>query len=272
MALKYNMNKNITVSLLISTYNWKEALELVLESVKLQSLLPDEVIIADDGSQDNTKKLIESFRTVLPIKLRHVWHEDEGFRRTVILNKGIAASNGDYIIQLDGDCIMHKHFVRDHVNLALPSHYLYGSRAHIKEKSLKNLFKHKKVNLNLFSKSVTPKEKVLHSSLLSKIYLKEEKKISSKLRGCNMSFWKEDFLSVNGYNEDMIGWGREDSELAARLINKGVRARRLRYRAIVFHIFHKEASREKFNVNDKILNDCLEQKRIWCNNGVSKYL
>lgn len=102
-------------ALLISTYNWKEALSLVLDSIKIQSQLPDEVLIADDGSDDATKQVIDEFRQTFKIPVKHVWQEDLGFRKSMILNKTIAQAEADYIIQIDGDCIMHKDFIKDHI-------------------------------------------------------------------------------------------------------------------------------------------------------------
>src|SRR5690554_6518284 len=105
-------------SLLISTYNWPEALELVLMSAKRQSVRPDEILIADDGSSEKTKQLILEFQNKSVIPIHHFWHEDKGFRKSIILNKAIAGATGEYIIQVDGDCILHKDFVRDHKALA----------------------------------------------------------------------------------------------------------------------------------------------------------
>ena len=95
-------------ALLIPTYNWPEALELVLKSALLQTRLPNEIIIADDGSNDKTKSLIEQFNQKSKISIHHIWQEDDGFRKSKILNKAIATATADYIIQVDGDCILHK--------------------------------------------------------------------------------------------------------------------------------------------------------------------
>ena len=138
-------------SLLISTYNWPEALELVLLSANNQSEQPDEILIADDGSSEETKNLIENFQKKLIVPIHHFWHEDTGFRKAIILNKAIAAAKGDYIIQVDGDCIMHKDFVRDHKALAQPNVYLFGSRVNIQEEFLPKLFASQKIRFNFFN-------------------------------------------------------------------------------------------------------------------------
>ena len=106
------------ISLLISTYNWPQALDLVLLSVEKLTCKPDELLIADDGSRTETTQLIDAFKKTSSITVRHIWHEDKGFKRSEILNKAIAKSTSDYIIQTDGDCILHPSFVKDHIFLA----------------------------------------------------------------------------------------------------------------------------------------------------------
>lgn len=259
-------------SLIISTYNWKEALELVLKSVLEQSLLPNEVIIADDGSREDTKELIGTYKLHFPVNLIHLWHDDIGFRRTVILNKALAISSSDYIVQVDGDCILHKNFIRDHVSSAMKNRYLFGSRSRIKETYLEDLFAKKKVNLKAISKGVQSRSKAFYAPPVSKFYNKKFDVLPDKLRGCNMSFWKADAIAVNGYNEDIIGWGREDSEFVVRLINNGILGKRIRYKGIVFHIYHPEESRDKLSVNDKIQQESIDNNLAWCTNGIDKYM
>lgn len=101
-------------ALLVSTYNWPEALDLIFRSLLKQKELPDEVLIADDGSGEATKKLIADFKAGSTLAVKHVWQEDHGYHKSKILNKAIAASEADYIIQIDGDCLMHPHFIHDH--------------------------------------------------------------------------------------------------------------------------------------------------------------
>lgn len=267
------MKKSVlTSSLIITTYNWKEALELVLKSVLNQSLLPTEVIIADDGSREDTKRLIDEYKLKFPVPLIHVWHEDNGFQKSQILNKAIAISVSEYIIQADGDCILHKNFIRDHVESAVKKTYLFGSRSRIKETYVQDLFRKKKVDFKPVSKGLQNRTKAFYAPVISKFYYKRFNILPEKLRGCNMSFWKADAISVNGYNEDIFGWGREDSEFVARLTNIGVEGKRIRYKGIVFHIYHLEESREKLNKNDKIQQVSIDGKSLWCTNGIDKYI
>ncbi len=266
------MKSSIKSALIITTYNWTEALELVLESVKRQVEFPTEVIVADDGSKNETKHLIERFQHDFPVPLKHIWHEDNGFRRSAILNLAISKTNVDYIIQLDGDCIIHKKFVRDHIRSCNKNVYLFGSRVNIQEHYLIHLFKRKIIAFSYLSKGIKKRNRNIHLPFLGSILYKENKELSKKIRGCNLSYWKSDFLKVNGYNEDMTGWGREDSELIVRMINSGVLGKRLKYKAIIYHIWHKESSKEKLNINHTIQESAMKNKLVWCENGIDKYL
>jgi len=91
------------------------------------------------------------------------------------------------------------------------------------------------------------------------------------MRGCNMAFWREDLLKVNGYNEGFTGWGREDNEVAVRLINSGINKRVIKFGAVVFHIFHPEKSREGLDRNDDMLQDAIKNKRVYCEVGLNQY-
>jgi glycosyltransferase involved in cell wall biosynthesis len=258
-------------TLIISTYNWPQALELVLLSVLNQTQMPDEIIVADDGSTQDTKTLIESLKSKFSSPVKHVWHEDDGFRKSVILNKAIAQAKGEYIIQADGDCILHPNYVEDHLHFAQNDTYLFGSRVNIQENYLDTLFKSKQIRFHAWSKGIKKRTRALHIPFLSEFY-KASDQFSKKYRGCNTSYYKSDFIAVNGYNEDFKGWGREDSELALRFHNFGLRGRRIRYRGIVFHIYHNEKSKSRLEINNDIELNTIKNKVVWCKNGVDQYL
>lgn len=258
-------------ALLVSTYNWPEALELVLKSISDQTQLPDLLLIADDGSTNETKELIHEYSLKLPFPVYHTWQEDKGFRKAQILNKSIADTDANYIIQIDGDCILHPKFVEDHIKNAKEGLYLYGSRVNILPEYVQDVLVKKLTSFYLFSKEIKNKTRTLHIPLFSKMYTPHSE-ISSKFRGCNVSFWRDDFLNVNGYNEDFEGWGREDSDLVIRMGNAGIKAKRLRYAGILYHIHHTIKSKDNLNKNDGIQQETLKNKIIHTENGVNKYL
>ena len=121
------------LTLIITTYNWPEALLLVLNSVKRQKIFPEEIIIADDGSNDTTKDLIISYKKNCDIKIIHSWQEDLGFRASRSRNNAIKKASGDYIVLIDGDTILHPNFVKDHIKSAEPGFFVQGSRALLSE-------------------------------------------------------------------------------------------------------------------------------------------
>lgn len=258
-------------TLVTPTYNWPEALELLLLSILNQSVLPNEVIIADDGSRKETKQLIEHFQKTFPIPLIHIWHEDIKNRKPRIMNKAIAKANYDYIIEIDGDIIMNKYFIEDHLNFAEKGCYSFGSRVNIQEKLLTPLFSKKIIDFHLFSEGIKKRSRTIRFPFLMRFAKKIEKR-SSKLRGCNMSFWKTDFIKINGFNEDLVGWGIDDSEMIQRMHNIGIKGKRLKFTGIAYHIFHKEQSKSHIEINNEIEKQTTEKKLTFIEKGINQYL
>ena len=258
-------------SLITSTYNWPEALELLLLSIKNQSYLPNEVIIADDGSGNETAVLIKTFQKDFPVPLHHIWHKAEVNEKPKILNKAIAVAKYEYIIEVDGDIIIHKDFIRDHLSLAEKNVYLYGSRATIQKKYLKNLFKKKQITFNFFSKGILKRGRTLRIPFLAKRF-KKETIISPKLRGCNMSFWRANFIKVNRFNEVLVGWGMDDSEMIQRLINSGVKGKRIKFMGLVYHIYHKKQDKSKIKHNQLIEQKSKEENSTYITKGIDQYI
>ncbi len=258
-------------SLVTPTYNWPEALELLLLSIMNQTVFPNEVIIADDGSKCETKDLIEYYQKMFPIPLIHIWHEDKKNRKPRIMNKAIARATYEYIIEIDGDIIMNKHFIEDHLHFAQKGLYLYGSRVNIEKAFLSKLFSKKIIHFNFFSKGIKKRSRTLRIPFLMNFSRIVDKR-SSKLRGCNMSFWKEDFLKINGFNENLVGWGIDDSEMIERLHNYGIKGKRLKFAGIAYHIFHKEQSKSHIEINHEIERQSIENKIISIEKGVNQFL
>lgn len=257
-----------SVSLLISTYNWPEALELCLLSVLKQTISPDEILIADDGSRNETKTYIQKFFKQTGIPIKHIWHEDNGFRKTIILNEAIRVSSGEYIIQTDGDMILHPLFIQDHLESIKLAHFIRGSRSLIDEKRTKELLTEKIYQINWKDSGLINKFNSIHSPFLNRLFSIYNNPYSIEgVKGCNFSFWKEDFIRVNGFNNEIVGWGREDSELAIRMINNGVLKRHLKFKAVCFHLYHTIFSRANEERNTQMLHAAIEKKIKWAENG-----
>ena len=259
------------VSIIITTYNRPSALLLVLKSIENQSILPLDVIIADDGSSNETKELIKTFQSTSSLKIIHSWQKNKGFRAAKSRNKAIAKSNANYIILTDGDMILHPSFIQDHINNAELGCFIQGTRALLTEDATKEAIKKMRINFPFLCNGIKNRKNIIHSSFLSSFFLKKKSHLKG-IKTCNMAFFKEDCININGFNNDFEGWGREDSEFAVRLLNSGVIRKNLRFNAIQFHMWHSENSRVSLIKNDVILNCSINSNSKWCTNGIDKYL
>jgi hypothetical protein len=187
------------------------------------------------------------------------------------MNKAVAIAKFDYIIEIDGDIIMNKFFIEDHINFAKKGHYLFGSRVNIQEKLLSKLFSKQILSFNFFSNGIKKRGRTIRIPFLMQ-FAKSINQRSKKLRGCNMSFWKEDFIKINGFNESLVGWGIDDSEMIQRLHNIGVKGKRLKFAGIAYHIYHKEQSKSHIEVNNEIEKQTTEKKLTFIEKGINQYL
>ena len=259
------------ISLIITTYNRPDALLLVLKSIEHQSLAPNEVIIADDGSNEKTQELIDDFITHSNINIIHSFQKDKGFRAAKSRNKAISKSTGDYIILIDGDMILHHNFVYDHKQNAQNGYFTQGGRALLSQKKSNEVLRGKYVAFNLLSSGLNNRKNALHSNLLSKLFSRKKNYLRG-LKTCNVSFYKKDCISVNGFNNNFEGWGREDSEFFVRLMNKGVKRKTLRFNAIQYHLWHEVVSRKSLLKNDQLLQKAIDENLDWCEMGIQHFL
>lgn len=268
------MKIDLTVTLIISTYNSPDFLKLSLESLLFQTTLPAEVIIADDGSTDETYKILLFYKKKFPIPIVHIWQEDEGFQAGKIRNIAIMAATTEYIIQIDGDIIMDKHFIADHIFHRKNNTILQGSRVLITERKTKQLINGKISKLSFFSNGILRRENAIRSKIIS-TFLSTRYRNSYPIyyaRGCNMSFYKKDFIKVNGYNHDFLGWGHEDSELTLRFLNNGCDKHFIKFHCVAYHLYHVERSRELEPQNMKLMNDQVKLNAQKCMNGCDVFL
>ena len=265
------MKKN-TIAILVATYNWPEALKKSLESILCQTVLPDEIIIADDGSDKNTEAVINDIKEKTSIPVTHLWQEDNGFRKTLILNKAVAHIKSDYIIQIDGDIVLDPHFIEDHTELMERGYYVCGSRVKLTEQSTLRVLQEGNFRISTKDMKMSFMLNTLRVGWLRKLMAERYGRKLDHLRGCNMAFWKSDFIAVNGYNEDLLQWGHEDGELILRMHNYGVKKKFLKFGGIAYHLWHKEASRANEQRHFDEIKNVTENKTIRCENGIDKYL
>src|ERR1039457_5684866 len=258
-------------SLIIATYNWKEALALVLTTVRAQSVPPDEVLIADDGSRDDTREFLAREAASFPVPLLHVWQEDDGFRKGRVLNEAMARSSGDYIIAIDGDMMIHPEFVRSHLIFARRGWYIQGGRMMLGVAATARTFAAGRRAAGVLSPNVRNRINGIHAPLLSRFSRGEPGPIH-RTRGCNISYWRDDIVRVNGYNEDMEGWGRADTELVARLMNSGVRRRNLKFAAVSYHLHHRTRPTDADAANFALVLTVVRDGVTRCERGIDHHL
>lgn len=259
------------ISLIVTTYNRPDELSLVLKSIENQVMKPLEVIVADDGSDERTQRILEDCRNKLSFKIIHSFQTDKGFRASRSRNKAIAKANGDYIILTDGDMILHDEFIRDHHRNAKPGFFIQGSRVLLSEFQTKFILKKRKFFLNFFSFGLKNRKNAIHSNILSSLFSKEVINLRG-IKTCNLAFFKKDCIRINGFNNDFIGWGREDSEFALRLINIGIKRKNLKFNAVQYHLWHEVSSKKSLSFNDEILKNTKINNLKWCKNGLDRFL
>jgi glycosyltransferase involved in cell wall biosynthesis len=255
----------------VITYNWPEALELVLRALALQSELRYEVIVTDDGSQPATRALLERIAADYPVRLVHLWQPDDGARMSRARNRAIAAARGDYVIFLDGDILAERHFIADHRAFARPGCFVQGSRVLTSEDLSRRMLERGQMMPGFFTRGVERRRHVLHLPVLASLYARPGGKRRG-IKSCNMAFWREDLVTLNGFNEAMTGWGREDTELAVRAFQLGLLRRDLRFSALATHLYHRTRKRLVDNPNDRILERTRARQLVRCEAGLDQHL
>jgi glycosyltransferase involved in cell wall biosynthesis len=267
---------NELISVIVSTYNREDALDVVLRALSRQSDDNFEVIVADDGSRAATANVVREWAAKKTIPIKHVWHEDLGFRLSEIRNRGIRASSGAYIVFLDGDCIARRDFVAAHRRLAEPGWFVTGTRI-LLSADLTDRIIHQGLEPELWGFASWMVHRSRHHlnrfAPLLELRLGAMRKLSAKrwrgARGSNMAFWRSDLERVDGFDSSFRGWGREDSDIFIRLIRAGVRRKDGRFACGVMHLWHPEADRSGLAENDRQLDEVLHSSRIKARRGLS---
>jgi GT2 family glycosyltransferase len=244
------------ISIVITTYNRSDALATVLAALAVQDDTSFEVIVADDGSTEAHQNAIQASARSCGLRMIHVWHPDVGFTASRVRNLGVAASGGEYIILLDGDCVPETDFVRQHRRLKEQGCFVNGSRVMLSE--------------SLTQQAIAGMTKVYGRGIffwLGQRLSGGASKLGSLLRlpdfaarihanfqwkgirSCNMGVWRSDYEAVNGFDESFVGWGHEDADFALRLHNAGVKRKNGFCATEVYHLWHKQSSRTEESAN-----------------------
>ena len=268
------------ISVIVTTYNWPDALRLCLHSLYAQKDRNFEIIIADDGSTDVNVDQIKVELGLSPVKISYVHHEDKGFRAGTIRNKAVAHAIGEYLIFLDGDCIARPHFISRHRYLAEQGYFVPGNRVLLNQTYTQQIIEqqvllHQK-SWGYFLKSrlqnkINRLTAFLYLPLGFFRYVKPNK--WHRAMTCNLAMWKADFLGVNGFDEFFEGWGYEDSDLVIRLIHSGIKRKEGRFAVPVLHLWHAQNDKSRQDINyQKLMDRLADQDFISSESGVSQYI
>lgn len=266
------------ISVIVTTYNRPDALRAVLAGLLAQSQRDFEIVVADDGSGDETRQLVASMTRGAPLPLTHVWQEDRGFRAAAARNRAVARARGDYLIFLDGDCVPRPAWIATHRALAERGWMVAGNRILLSE-SLTRAALARRDALHAWSGARWHQAWVagdVNRRLpFATLPLGPLRKIAARrwqrVRTCNLGLWSDDFLRVNGFDESYEGWGFEDSDLAVRLINAGVRRKEGAFATGVLHLWHRENDRAREGQNWQRLQARIASRETRATKGIDHY-
>jgi len=271
------MQKNISV--IISTYNSPEWLKKVIWGYNTQTYRNFEMVIADDGSRQETIDMIDELRKEVFYPIIHVWHEDNGFQKSQILNKAILACTTDYIMMSDGDCIPRPDFVEQHIKFREEGYFLSGGYHKLPMDLSHKINKEDIYSDKCFDVSWLKKNGMKASFKNHKIdaygvkssVLNVLTPTNPSWNGHNASGWKSDILKINGFDERMQ-YGGQDRELGERLVNLGIKPKQIRYSTTCLHLDHKRgyATKESIEKNQNIRKETRSSKRPWTDFGIVK--
>jgi glycosyltransferase involved in cell wall biosynthesis len=242
----------------------------VLDGFLCQKKAPHEIIIADDGSGNDTAQVIKNFSEISFFPVLHVWQEHKGFRAAKNRNEAIKQSSGDYIILLDGDCIVNCDFISDHLSMLKRGFFIQGKRILInKSTSMDFTSAHANSHTSLVKMALEGKISNIHHLIRFPYFPAFKSRRLKGIKSCNMSFFKQDIVAVNGFNEDFVGWGNEDSELACRFFKYGLMKKVHHFMTVCFHLWHP-TNKIVSEKNRQLLAESITSKEYYCKNGIIK--
>lgn len=266
------------LALVITTYNRPDALRAVLDAYCLQSDPNFELIVADDGSTQPTRDLVEGYRTGFRYGFQHVWHDDRGFRAAAIRNRACLATEADYIVFTDGDCIPGRDFIAAHKSLAAADRFVAGNRILLSEKFTQRVLA-EPIHLQSWSwqswllarwrgdiNRMLPLIRLSRDSAWRDLQPMRWKGVKT----CNLALWRKDLLAVNGFEESYEGWGLEDTDLVIRLLRNGQKHRSGRFLTSLFHLWHPENDRSRLKQNQMLLDQLLKATSTRAQRGLEQ--
>ena len=248
-----------SASLIITCYNQPDILRISIQTALKQTVPPTEIIIADDGSTEETFEVTRALRRQTSTPLIHVWQKDEGFRLNRSRNNALALATGDYVVLSDGDCIFGPHFIEDHVEAARPNQFVGGTRVHVHPKRRDYIIRTGDSRITPFTPHTSKRLHAIRSHVLSALTSESSNpsvpmtsRNNPELFGANLAFWREDAVKVNGFDERYVGHGGDDLDFEIRLNRAGIGWRKIRHLACVYHFTHPMKPHDQQAVNERL--------------------
>ena len=280
-----NKNNNIRVSIIVAVYSDIEALNLIIQSLKTQTYKNFEVVIAEDNNSKEMKTYVSNIKD---LDVKHTFHEDQGVRKTRSVNNGILASEGDYLIFIDGDCVPYSTFIESHVKLSETGYLVSGRRVnlgpkyagYLRNKKLSPMKLERSYALRFLDIALDAVERHAEAGLyfsadgfIYNTFLKNRTS-STSILGCNYSCFKQDMIKINGYDE---GYGEtavgDDTDLEWRFKALGLKLKSAKNIANIFHLYHvRNLKGDSFSRNE--LKKMYENKKnniFFCKQGLSEH-
>ncbi len=260
------------VSVVVLTHDRPDALRLVLAGLARQRVAPFDVVVTEDGASPATRACVDGLRPSFAAPLAHLTQEHRGPRMSRARNRGVAAARGDYVVFLDGDMIPSRDFVRDHRDFARPGSFVQGSRAlaspALTQKLLLELLG---ADLAPFARGLERRRNLLRAPWLRDLWGRPHQGRGGA-KSCNLAFWRDDLVALNGFDEAMVGWGLEDAELVQRAFHMGLARRDLRRGAGAVHLWHPPHALGDDNPNWAVLRACEATRCVRCERGLAGHL
>ena len=258
-----------SASLIIAVYKRVDFLELIFQSIEKQSYRDFEIIVAEDDCSPSVKEFVKHWQAKSSFVIKHINQVDEGFRKNKLLNKALSSAQSDYLVFIDGDCILHKDFLKEHMLLAKPNDCLFGRRVMLDAMTTEKMIKTKSIDQLSFFRLLFSKTRHLENAIHFPFLLSYRK---SGVLGCNFSVFKEKLIEINGFDEDFQRplYG-EDTDIERRLRLIGVQIKNTKFKTIQYHLHHEMKDRDE----DWIISGQLYQKKVnegksFCDNGYIK--
>ena len=267
------------LAVILTTYNRPDALAAVLAGYEAQRDTGFELIVADDGSADDTRRAVAEFAAHVRFPVTHVWQEDQGFRAAAIRNRALASTAADYVVFSDGDCVPAPGFVAQHRRLAERGWFVAGNRVLLSAAFTQRVLSNR-LPIHTWSRGAWALALAMRDinrwlplvTLPDGAFRKSAPQRWEGVKTCNLAAWRDDLLRVNGLDETYSGWGLEDSDLVIRLLHAGIRHKNGRFAAPLFHLWHAENDRSRLAENQRRLAALIDSRRIAAESGVNRYV